>query len=118
MKFEIFEQLFFQRTNAAALVVQCGEIVESALQPDGVEGLRKEVGGASADGFQRSFESVDGGHDHDADARIATKRAFEKVKGVGILKMDGGEDNAATPGTNEAKGFLGIAGGNGFVTYA
>ena len=79
VEFEIFEELLFEGADAAALVVQRGDIVERALQAVAVDGLGQEIGGAAADGFQRGVQRVLAGHHDDVQAGIGAQRAVEKV---------------------------------------
>ncbi len=117
VKFEILEELFLEGANAATLVVEGGDFVEGALEANVIDGLGKKIGGAAANSFESGVESVTRSHDQDVQARIATQGAIKEVVGVGRVEMDAGEDEATTAEANEAKSFLSITSGNGFIPH-
>ena len=117
VEFEVFEELFLQRADAAALIVKGGNLVEGALQTDVIDGFGKEIGGAAADGLESVVEGVIGGHDNEVDAGITAQRTVKKLKGVGILQVNAGQDKAGAARADEAQSFLGVAGGDGLIAH-
>lgn len=75
VEFEIFQELFFQRTNATPLVVQVGDIIECALEANVIERFGQEIGGAAANSLQRSIKGVACRHHNEMQAGIATQSA-------------------------------------------
>jgi|SRR3974377_2256663 len=82
-----------------------------------IDGLGKKICRAPADRFERSLKGVLGGHENEMDAGIATERAGEEFVGFLRFKMDAGENQAATPESNEAECLFGITGANRFIAH-
>ncbi len=82
-----------------------------------VERLGEEVSGAAADGFESGLEGILRGHDDEVDAGVAAQGAIEEVKGIGIFKVQVGEDQAAAAHADKAESLFGVAGGDGIVAH-
>src|SRR5271157_33878 len=115
VEFQVLQELLLQRADAAPLIVESRNIVEGALQAHMIHGFGQKVGGAAANGFQRVVQRVVGGHDNDVQAGIAAQRAVQKLKGLRILQMNAGQDQAAATGADKAESFLRIARGDGLI---
>ena len=51
------------------------------------------------------------------DAGVAAQRTSEEVVGILNVEMDGGEDKAAAPKTDEPESFFGITGADRFISH-
>ncbi len=117
VEFEVFEELLLQRADAAALIVQGGNFVEGALQAGMIDRFGEEIGGAATNGFESVVQGVFGGHDNDVDAGIAAERAVKKLKGIRILHMNAGQDEAGASRPDETQSFLRVARGKGLIAH-
>jgi len=82
-----------------------------------IDRFGEEIGGAAANGLESVVERVIGGHDNEVDAGIAAERTVQKLKGIRILHMNAGQDEARASRADEAQSFLGVAGGDGLIAH-
>ena len=82
VEFQVFQELLFEGFYASALVVERGDVVESALEATAVHGLRQEVERAPPDCLERRVERVFRSHDDHMEVWIAAQRAIEEVVSV------------------------------------
>ncbi len=118
VKFQVAQQLLFQRFYTAALIVERGGLIKRALQADAVHGLGQKIRGAAANGFERGFQRIFRGHHNDMHAWIAAQRAIEKLVAIHAGHVHVRENHAAAAHAHQLQRLFGIGGGNGVVAHA
>jgi hypothetical protein len=115
VKFQVFQELLFERVHAAPLVVQRGHLIQRAFQAVAIDGFGKKVGGAAANGFQGGIEGVFAGDDDDVQAGIGAQGAVQELVALGAGGVDVGNHQAAAATAHRRQGFVGIGRGDRLV---
>ena len=115
VEFEVAQQLFFEGSHAAALIVQRRGFFQRSRHSRAIDRFRQKVRCASPDGIQRGVQRVVTSHDDDVHAGIAPQRLIEKFVAVHARHVYVREDHAATTGSNQLQGLFRIGCRNRFV---